>query len=105
MATLYVSEFRAITGLDEGPGTMAKQPPMQEQNLAITATASISAAFHTATRFVRLHTDAICSVLFVAPNATTTNAVTTNARLAAGQTEYFGVPQGIGYKVSVISNT
>jgi hypothetical protein len=50
---------------------------------------------------VRIHTDAICSISFgTAPTATATNR-----RLAANQTEYFGVPLGGSYKVAVISNS
>jgi len=48
---------------------------------------------------VRLHADSVCSVLF----GTNPTATTANARMAAGQTEYFGVAPGM--KVSVIANT
>jgi hypothetical protein len=59
----------------------------------------LSAAFNAATKIVRLHTDAICSVAFGAAPV----AAATNARLAAGATEYFGVSPGS--KVAVITNT
>jgi len=52
------------------------------------------------TTFVRLHTDAICSIKFgVNPTASATTA-----RMAAGRTEYHGVPLGQAYKVAVITN-
>jgi hypothetical protein len=58
-----------------------------------------STAFKTNTTLVRLHTDSVCSVRFgLNPTATTSDA-----RLAAGQTEYFKVLPG--NKVAAIINT
>jgi hypothetical protein len=49
---------------------------------------------------VRLNCDAVCSVLFgQAPSASTSNG-----RLAANQTEFRGVPEGMAFKVSVVAN-
>jgi len=50
---------------------------------------------------VRVHTDVICSIKF----GTSPTATTSTARMVAGQTEYFAVPQGASYKVAAISNT
>lgn len=97
MATLYVCEYSSL-GL--GAQTIAAEPPITEQTVAIGAAAQ-SNTFNTATRYVRLHADSICSVQFgVSPSAT---VAVTNKRMAAGQTEYFAVPPG--YRVGVISNT
>lgn len=111
MATLYITEFQALgqAGLPtngygpNGPTQAAQQPPVAaDQTVAIAAGSASSAAFNAATVLVRLHTDAICSVLFGLPGATPT-ALTTSARMVAGQTEYFGVLPGM--KVAVIANT
>lgn len=107
MATLYITEFQALgqAGLPtngygpNGPTQAAQQPPTAEQTVAIGGVSVASAAFNAATTLVRLHTDAICSIEFgAAPTATATTA-----RMAAGQTEYFGVLPGM--KVAVITNT
>lgn len=108
MATLYITEFQALgqAGLPtngygpNGPTQAAQQPPVVDQTpVAITGASAQSAAFNAATTLVRIHTDSICSVLFGA-NPT---ALTTSARMVAGQTEYFGVLPGM--KVAVIANT
>lgn len=58
-----------------------------------------SAVFPNGTRMVRVHADAICSIAF----GVTPVASVDTMRLAAGQTEYFGVKPG--EKLSVITNT
>lgn len=78
----------------------ALQAPLAEQKLTI-GTEVKSSAFNARTKYVRLHTDAICSILF----GTAPTASAANARMAANATEYFGVPMGAAYKVSVITNT
>jgi len=99
MAFLYVAEFSTF-GMDPNTGqAVAKVPPLVEQKLANAGAAVLSSAFNAATRFVRLHTDSICSVAFgAAPVATTSNM-----RFAANQTEYFAV--NAGDSLSVILNT
>ena len=99
MATLYITEFNAIGG---GSGFIvgaALQPPVAEQTVAIGGASVASSAFTANTLFVRLHTDAICSIEFGA----TPVATATTARMAANQTEYFNVVAG--QKVAVITNT
>lgn len=93
MASLYVAEYN---GTNEGsPNT----PPIAEQVVTYTGTAAASTAFNARTTLIRVHTDAICSIAFgKAPVA-----VVTNARLVAGQTEYFAV--GAGDKISAITNS
>lgn len=104
MAKLYITEFarqgRDAAGYLQQNGA-AEQPPVAEQTLAIGSSSAASSAFNAATSFVRVHTDAICSVEFgTAPTATASTM-----RLAANQTEYFAVPKGQSYKVAVITNT
>lgn len=109
MATLYITEFQAIgyAGMPplaagtNGPTQAAQQPQVAKQTVAISGTAAQSNPFNAATTLIRIHTDSICSfVVGAAPSATTSDA-----RMVAGQTEYFGVPQGGALALSVITNT
>jgi len=97
MATLYISEYSGL-GSGGGYAQLAQAPAVAEQTLAIAGASAASAAFNASTKFVRLHTDAICSIAFgAAPVATAAKM-----RMAANATEYFGVVAG--QKVAVISN-
>ena len=100
MATLYITEFSVLQSkFLYSTAQMALQPALVDQVVAIGGSSTNSAAFNANTNFVRLHTDAICSIqIGLAPTATTTNA-----RLAANETEYYGVRPGD--KVAVISNS
>ena len=100
MATLYISEHASIMK-DGGNVQIIAEPPTAEQTVSIGGTSTQSSAFGTATRVVRLHTDAICSVLF----GTNPTATAAKKRMAANQTEYFSIPPGQSYKVAVITNT
>ena len=107
MATLYVTEYQSIASPAIGAAQWSSniqamaQPPLAEQTVAIGGSSTQSSAFNANTCIVRLHTDSICSVEF-GTNPTSTAA---KARMAANQTEYFGVPQGQSYKVAVITNS
>ena len=101
MATLYITEFNAIPSATGNSIQIASQPPPASQTVAISGASAASSAFNANTNFVRIHTDAICSVSFgTAPTATTSLM-----RLPADSTEYFAVPYNQAYKVAVISNT
>lgn len=100
MAVLYVTEFSTPT-FTPGPATFPALPSNAAQTVSITAGSVASSAFNANTTLVRLATDAICSVAF----GTAPTASATTQRMAAGQTEYFHVPQGQSYKVAVITNT
>lgn len=99
---LYITEYAELAiGPAGRVGQMPMEPPVAEQTVAIGASSTASAAFNAKTRFVRLHTDAICSVAFgTAPTATATTG-----RFAANQTEYRAVPLGASYEVAVITNS
>jgi hypothetical protein len=100
MASLYIEEFESSGIARAGQSLPAGlQPGLASQKVAIGGTSTQSAAFNTRTRFVRLHTDAICSVEFGA----SPTADNTNMRMGEGQTEYFSVNGGD--KVAVITNT
>lgn len=99
MATLYISEFVDAGRFAGNNVSVAKEPCLVEQTVAIGGTSTQSSAFNSNTQLVRLHTDAICSVKF----GTNPTATATTKRLAANQTEYFAVAPGL--KVAVITNT
>lgn len=80
---------------------MPVEPPLAEQTVAIGGGSLSSNAFNTATRFVRLHSDAICSVEF----GTSPTATSLTGRMAQNQTEYRAVPAGQSFKVAVITNS
>jgi hypothetical protein len=102
MATLYITEL-ATQGQDARGWKMvvADQPPVAEQTVAIGASSVQSSAFNALTKFIRINTDAACSVAF----GTNPTATATKMRLAANTTEYFSVPLGASYKVAVITNS
>lgn len=99
MAILFISEYSKASIDNQGRGVMAgKEPAVVTQIVAIGAGSVASAAFSSATKFVRLHTDTACNFAFgIAPTA----VADTSPRMAANQTEFFGIPPG--YKVAVIA--
>ena len=102
MATLYITEYSDVAIASLGTFTqIALEPKVANQTVAIGGGSTASSAFNAGTRLVRLHTDAICSVDF----GTAPTASATTRRMAANQTEYFGVPVNSAYKVAVITNT
>jgi hypothetical protein len=99
MASVYVTEYLALgKGALDNVTQAPAEPPLAEQLVAITGSSTQSAAFNQRTRFVRVHADAICSVAF----GSNPTAVNTAKRLAANQTEYFGVNGND--KIAVITN-
>ena len=102
MATLYVAEFSQMPITDNRVPEFAMTPPLVEQTLAISATSNLSNAFNAKTIYVRVESDAVCSLAWATSGATTVTATTSNMRLSASAPEYFGV-QG-GGRVAVITN-
>ena len=99
MATLYIAEYSFIPRQTGDGVQIAQMPPLAEQTVAIGAGSTSSSAFNANTRYIRVHTDVICSIAFgAAPTATVTNS-----RLSANSTEYFGVTSG--QKIAVITNS
>ena len=102
MAFLYIAEYVDI----QGDRQAAADPPLLEQKIAIAAGSATSAAFNPRTTLIRVHTDAVCSVIVGAVATVTASA--TNARMAANQTEYRAVScNGLngGTAIAVITNT
>ena len=95
MATLYVTEFSDVLkgiGAGQNVGQIALAPgPVASQKFTISGTTAQSAAFNSATRFVRLQTDTACYVIFgSSPTALTAQSMP----LAANAPEYFAVNGG-----------
>lgn len=99
MAVLYVSEYSSVLADIAGAVQIGMEPAIVEQSVAITGGSVQSSAFNAATRFVRVHADSVCSILF----GSNPTAVATAKRMAANTTEYFGTMAG--QKVAVISNS
>lgn len=91
MASLWITEFRAMP-MDVNGRTVeaAALPAITTQKITISGTSAQSAALNADTKFVRVHTDAICHIL-AGDNRT---ATTSNMRMPADETEYFGVIAG-----------
>lgn len=96
MATLYITEYAALTQLVGDAGQMPDEnSKLAEQTVGIGAGSAQSALLNSGTKYVRLHCDVVCSINFgfgtvaAPPNPT---ATATNQRLAANQTQFHGVP-------------
>lgn len=97
-AKLYISEYAQV-GVARGEvAQIAREPSFVEQAVDFTAGVTQSAAFGSATTFVRIMCDTRCSVRF----GSNPTATTSHKALAADAPEYFGV--NAGDKVSVIAN-
>lgn len=108
MAKLYIAEFKDLATVGAPSGwpshrssypPIAGTPPVIEQTLNVGMSSAPSNAFNAKTNFIRVATDTACSIAIgESPTATTDNM-----RLAANQTEYFGVTPG--QKIAVIANS
>ena len=107
MATLWVMESLRLAIMPGGSaGSVLPLPPDRQQIVPIGDTSSQSAPFGLGTpvvagqthMMIRVHCDVACSIS-VGANPTATGA---DVRLAANQTEYFGVQ--IGQRIAVIAN-
>lgn len=100
MAKVYISEYaRAGIGINGQLLAVGEEPALTTQTVAIGAGSVQSSAFNASTKFIRVHTDAICSVAF----GSNPTATASTPRLAANSTEYFAVNKGD--KIAVITNT
>lgn len=100
MAIVDITEYEKLAS-DMTGKTVAggQEPSITNQQVAITASSTQSNAFDAKTNFVRVHADAPARIS-VGANPT---ASATTQRMAAGQTEYFGVKPG--HKIAVITTT
>ena len=99
MAILYITEYERLA-IGGGEGLpMGAEPAKASQTVAIGGSTTQSAAFNAATSYIRVHTDAICSIA-IGANPT---ATATTARLAAIRPSIFQFVAGD--KIAVITNT
>lgn len=102
MAKVYITEYADLALMGNGQALQTGlEPPLATQTVAIGAGSVQSSAFNAKTKFVRLHTDAICSILF----GTNPTADANSPRMAANTSEFFAVPLNQSFKVAVITNT
>jgi len=99
MAFVYITEYAEVPQLNGESLSIGTEPGVAEQQVAIAAGSTQSSAFNAKTKFIRVHTDAIVSIK-IGANPT---AVNTAHRLAANQTDFYGVAQGD--KLATITNT
>jgi hypothetical protein len=100
MATIYVTEFTSMGSALNGAAQVAQRPGLAKQSMAITgASTTLPTPFTKQTRFIRVHTDAICSIAI----GSAAVAVTTADRMPADCIEYYGVQPGDN--LAVIANT
>jgi hypothetical protein len=101
MAIVDISEYTRL-GRDSQNNVIqtGPEPARVYQQVAIAAGSTQSAAFDSATRFVRVHTDAVVRLIF---GANPTAAAGTSFRMAAGATEFFEVIPG--QKLATITTT
>jgi hypothetical protein len=104
MASLYIQEFQGV-GYPQlqnsfiGAALSSSTLPSSSQPvIPISGSPTLSNAFALTTILIRVHSDAICSIAIGGSPVATTS----NMRLAANQTEYFGVK--LGDYLSVIAN-
>jgi hypothetical protein len=99
---LYITEYD-LQPIDANSRVIpiGTEPAVAYQTVTISGASTQSAVLNARTRFVRIHTDAICSIKI----GTNPTAVTTETRLAANQTEFFGVRGEGTMRIAVISNT
>jgi hypothetical protein len=105
MATLYITEVEKVNQtLVDGQVVMSPQmPPIAEQHLAIGIASAPSAAWQKETRFVMVHTDAVCSLAWSNPGDAAPTAVPTAHRFGQNETRFYGVTPG--GQLAVIVNT
>lgn len=99
---MYISEY-TNTGIAVGQLVQVASEPAITDQPAVDYSGGVasSAAFNAATNIVRVLCTSTCSIKF----GTSPVATTTNKPLAAGAPEYFSVPVGQSFKISVIANT
>lgn len=99
MANLYIREYQG-GAVFYGSFLGAKEPALNDQVVAIGAGSNQSQPFGPATRVIRVNTDSACSFVIAKSNPV---ATTSNARMSAESTEYFGIDPGD--ILAVIANT
>jgi hypothetical protein len=87
--TAYISGFTGILG-GRGTNMQVAYGETEEQTVTTSGSSVQSSVFNSATKIIRVHTDTACTIKI---NSNPT-AAATSMRMAADQTEYFGVNGG-----------
>lgn len=95
MALLYISEYKELRGVEGGLAQIGEEPGTDQTPVSF-PTATLSAAFGSGTKMVRIQSDTNCHIKFGSSPTATVN----NKPITADNPEYFGVIEG--QKVSVI---
>lgn len=99
MAFAYISQYENMPVITGRAVAVGDEPALAEERVAIGGGSLQSTVFLARTRFVRLHTDAICAYKF----GLNPTADVTKTRLAANSTEFFGTKEG--QRVAIITST
>lgn len=100
MAHLSIRGYTHLAAISGGILPVGQEPAVETQIIEIGGSSADSAVLNIATRFIRVHAGAKCSIdIGAAPDA-----VDGKCDMIEGQTEYFGVVGGT-HKVAVISRT
>jgi len=103
MAIVRIAEFSQMFQDANAPGQIAKCPPITQQAMTSSASSAASNPFNVATRFIRVHTDGVISIDIRTTPTAVIGAPNGTMRLAANQTEYFGV--NAGDAIAIITDT
>ena len=104
MAVLYVTECSQLGYTTNGQQLIMApfMPPVAEQTVGVSGTATSSNTFSALTHFVMVNCDSTCSLAW-SSTSTTVSAVTTAQRMSQYETRFYSVNPG--GSVSVVSNT
>lgn len=99
MATLYLTQYDQLAKEEYGPPVpTGQEPSLGDSVLAISGANEVSPTLHPRTRFVMVHTDVVCHIAF----GTDPTATTSNRRLPADSTIFYGVGPETKLKIAVI---
>lgn len=99
MATLYVVEYAKLAKEDYGDAIQAgEEPALAEYTIPIGSSSSAPIAFQKDTRFVMLHTDAICHIGIGGDQVV---AKDSKRRLPADGTVFYGIRNGTNLSIAV----
>jgi len=101
MAKLFIAEYANFAAAPNHLIQAPLEPPIIEQMIDFGGGPAASNVFSQYTRLIRLVSDTPCAVSI----GFNPNANTNSGRMPADAVEYRGVPEGSGFKVSVIGNT
>lgn len=100
MAVVDITQYSHLAADESGKQIpVGREPSISNIQIAVTGSSAQTAAMHDNCRLVRVHTDVAIRVAF----GSNPTAAATSMRLAAGQTEYFGVRPG--EKMAAITTT